>query len=74
VYTKARLAIRLRVSTQLSDRYGRRIVIFVSLFGLFVTEFTHVITAWFVDVLPGGYWFPLVGFLIEGLFGSECIA
>ncbi|KAF8136749.1 MFS general substrate transporter [Boletus edulis] len=54
----------------LSDRYGRRIVLFVSILGLVVTEFTHVITAWFMDALPGGYWFPLVGFLIEGLCGS----
>ncbi|KAF8557288.1 hypothetical protein OG21DRAFT_346775 [Imleria badia] len=53
----------------LSDRYGRRTVLFVSVFGLFVTAFTHVITAWFVNVLPGGYWFPRFGFLIEGLCG-----
>lgn len=56
---------------QLSDRYGRRVVLFVSVFGLFVTEFTHVLTAWFVDILPGGYWFPLLGYLIEGFCGSE---
>ncbi|KAG6376479.1 hypothetical protein JVT61DRAFT_2472 [Boletus reticuloceps] len=49
---------------------GRRIVLFASILGLVVNEFTHVITAWFVDALPGGYWFPLVGFLIEGLCGS----
>lgn len=59
---------------QLSDRYGRRIVIFVAIFGLFVTDVTHVITAWFVDVLPLGYWFPLVGYLIEGVCGSEFFA
>lgn len=60
--------------TQLSDRYGRRIVLFVSVLGFFVAEFTHIITAWFVDVLPGGYWFPWVGFLIEGLCGGECFS
>ena len=60
--------------TQLSDRHGRRIVLFASMFGLFATDATHIITAWFVDVLPGGYWFPLVGSLIEGLCGSECFA
>ncbi|KAG8217854.1 hypothetical protein J3R82DRAFT_6020 [Butyriboletus roseoflavus] len=58
----------------MSDRYGRRNVIFVSIFGFFVTDVTHVITAWFVDVLPFGYWFPLVGYLIEGVCGSEYFA
>ncbi|KAF9246164.1 major facilitator superfamily domain-containing protein [Melanogaster broomeanus] len=54
----------------LSDRYGRRRVIAVSMFGLLVTDITFIITAYFVDVLPGGYWFLLVGFVIEGLCGS----
>ncbi|KAF8843573.1 MFS general substrate transporter [Paxillus ammoniavirescens] len=53
-----------------SDRYGRRLVIVVSMFGLLVTDITYIITAFFVDVLPGGYWFLLVGFFIEGLCGS----
>ncbi|KIK98704.1 hypothetical protein PAXRUDRAFT_9354 [Paxillus rubicundulus Ve08.2h10] len=53
-----------------SDRYGRRLVVAVSMFGLLVTDITYIITAFFVDVLPGGYWFLLVGFLIEGLCGS----
>ena len=42
------------------------------MFGAFATDVTHIITVWFVDVLPGGYWFPLVGSLIKGLCGSEC--
>ncbi|KIJ16785.1 hypothetical protein PAXINDRAFT_74219 [Paxillus involutus ATCC 200175] len=53
-----------------SDRYGRRLVIVVSMFGLLVADITYIITAFFVDVLPGGYWFLLVGFIIEGLCGS----
>ncbi|KAF9218282.1 MFS general substrate transporter [Gyrodon lividus] len=53
-----------------SDRYGRRFVIAVSMFGLLVTDITYIITAYFVDVLPGGYWFLIVGFFIEGLCGS----
>ncbi|KAH0827047.1 major facilitator superfamily domain-containing protein [Lanmaoa asiatica] len=54
----------------LSDRHGRRIVLLISIFGLLTNDVIHVITAWFVDVLPGGYWFPLVGQSIEGLCGS----
>jgi hypothetical protein len=41
------------------------------MFGLLVTEITCIITAYFVDILPGGYWFLLVGFVIEGICGSE---
>ncbi|KAG6330429.1 hypothetical protein ID866_8658 [Astraeus odoratus] len=54
----------------LCDRYGRRPVLAVSMLGLLLTDLTFIITANFVDHLPGGYWFLLTGFIIEGLFGS----
>ncbi|KAG9318823.1 major facilitator superfamily domain-containing protein [Chiua virens] len=54
----------------LSDRYGRRIVVFVAILGLLMTDLAHVITVWYVDVLPGGYWFPMAGSFLDGLFGS----
>ncbi|KAL4072834.1 major facilitator superfamily domain-containing protein [Scleroderma yunnanense] len=53
-----------------SDRHGRRFVLAASIVGLFLTELVFIITANFVDYLPGGYWFLLVGFVIEGLLGS----
>ncbi|KAI6041355.1 major facilitator superfamily domain-containing protein [Pisolithus marmoratus] len=53
-----------------SDRYGRRPVLTASIVGLLLMELTFLITASFVDYLPGGYWFLLTGFIIEGLLGS----
>ncbi|KAH7889409.1 major facilitator superfamily domain-containing protein [Phlebopus sp. FC_14] len=53
-----------------SDRFGRRPVLTISMIGLFITDITFIVTAFFVDVLPGGYWFLLVGFALEGLCGG----
>ena len=57
---------------QLGDRYGRRVGFIASIAGLLLTELVFIITANFVDHLPGGYWFLITGFVIEGLLGSEC--
>lgn len=53
-----------------SDRYGRRPVFMASMAGLLLMDATFLITANFVDYLPGGYWFLLAGFVMEGLLGS----
>lgn len=52
------------------DRYGRRVGLVASIVGLLLTELVFIITANFVDYLPGNYWFLLTGFVIEGLLGS----
>lgn len=52
------------------DRHGRRPVLAASIIGLLVVDLTFLVTANFVDYLPGGYWFLLTGFIIEGLLGS----
>ena len=56
---------------QFCDRYGRRVGLVASIVGLLLTELVFIITANFVDYLPGNYWFLLTGFVIEGLLGSE---
>ncbi|KIO10641.1 hypothetical protein M404DRAFT_995132 [Pisolithus tinctorius Marx 270] len=38
--------------------------------GLILTDLTFILTANFVDHLPGGYWFLLIAFIAEGLLGS----
>ncbi|KAI6097669.1 major facilitator superfamily domain-containing protein [Pisolithus croceorrhizus] len=53
-----------------SDRYGRRPVFVASMTGLLLVDSIFIITANFVDFLPGGYWFLLVGFVLDGLLGS----
>ncbi|PCH37836.1 MFS general substrate transporter [Wolfiporia cocos MD-104 SS10] len=54
----------------LSDRYGRTRVLGIAAFGLLATDFTFIITAKFSDVLPGGYWFLVIGPIVDGLFGG----
>lgn len=53
-----------------SDRHGRRSGLAASMTGLILTDLTFIVTANFVDHLPGGYWFLLVAFVIEGFLGS----
>lgn len=43
----------------------------VSVLGLLLTELTFIVTVNFFDYLPGGYWFLLVGYVMEGFLGSE---
>lgn len=53
-----------------SDRRGRRSGLTASMTGLILTDLTFIVTANFVDHLPGGYWFLLVAFVTEGFLGS----
>ncbi|KAI6116799.1 major facilitator superfamily-domain-containing protein [Pisolithus croceorrhizus] len=50
-----------------SDRRGRRSGLTASMTGLILTDLTFIVTANFVDHLPGGYWFLLVAFVTEGM-------
>ncbi|KAG9318828.1 major facilitator superfamily domain-containing protein [Chiua virens] len=54
----------------MSDFYGRRIVLFVSALGVLMAILVQILTAWYVDILPGGYWFMLLGCVLDGLCGS----
>lgn len=43
----------------------------ISMLGLLINDLTFIVTAFFLDHLPGGYWFLMVGFILEGLLGGE---
>ena len=39
--------------------------------GLLVNDLTFIVTAFFLDHLPGGYWFLIIGFALEGMLGGK---
>ncbi|TFK72774.1 MFS general substrate transporter [Pluteus cervinus] len=53
-----------------SDRHGRLRVMGISVFGLLLTDFNFIFTYSFYQRLPGGYWFLLLGPLVEGVLGG----
>ncbi|KIL69994.1 hypothetical protein M378DRAFT_7764 [Amanita muscaria Koide BX008] len=53
-----------------SDRYGRTTVLTVTVSGALVTDLNFILVTLFTDKFPGGYWFLIVGPLIEGAFGG----
>ncbi|KAM6500295.1 Major facilitator superfamily domain containing protein [Amanita muscaria] len=53
-----------------SDRYGRTTVLMVTVSGALVTDLNFILVTLFTDKFPGGYWFLIVGPLIEGAFGG----
>ncbi|KAG1754617.1 major facilitator superfamily domain-containing protein [Suillus lakei] len=54
----------------LSDRFGRTSVMGISVLGLLANDLTFIITAFFVERLPGGYWFLILGFALDGVVGG----
>ncbi|KAJ2929993.1 hypothetical protein H1R20_g7122, partial [Candolleomyces eurysporus] len=54
----------------LSDRTGRRTLFFVSTFGMLCANVVYILVSKFWTSLPGGYWWILLGPLIEGSFGG----
>lgn len=64
----AYLAISL---IKLSDRYGRVRIMSFAVFGLLATDVNFLATVNYHKYLPGGYWFILVGPLLDGAFGGE---
>ncbi|KAH6918262.1 major facilitator superfamily domain-containing protein [Coprinopsis sp. MPI-PUGE-AT-0042] len=58
----------------LSDRRGRVFVMAIALIGLLITDFNYVNVYYFSQHLPGGYWFLLLGPLIEGILGGFATA
>lgn len=43
----------------------------ISLLGLLITDFNYINVYYFSKYLPGGYWFLLVGPVIEGVLGGK---
>ncbi|KAG1756634.1 major facilitator superfamily domain-containing protein [Suillus paluster] len=54
----------------LSDRFGRTSVMGISMLGLLASDLTFIVTAFFVERLPGGYWFLMLGFILDGMVGG----
>ena len=55
----------------LSDRFGRVRVLSFAVFGLLMTDANFLVVARWHQVLPGGYWFLLVGPFLDGLLGGK---
>ncbi|KIY72114.1 MFS general substrate transporter [Cylindrobasidium torrendii FP15055 ss-10] len=54
----------------LSDRIGRTGVLGISVIGLLLTDVVFLLVYSYHQVLPGGYWFLLVGPIVEGTMGG----
>ncbi|EJD02383.1 MFS general substrate transporter [Fomitiporia mediterranea MF3/22] len=54
----------------LSDRYGRLRVVGISVIGLLFNDFIFILVYFCSRQLPGGYWFLLLGPIIEGILGG----
>lgn len=55
---------------QLSDRVGRTRIVGITILGVLVVDFTFILTALFSKRLPGGYWFIILGPIVEGCLGG----
>ncbi|KAJ7172296.1 major facilitator superfamily domain-containing protein [Mycena filopes] len=54
-----------------SDRYGRTRILALTIFGLLMNDFNFILVTKYFRSLPGeGYWFLIVGPIIEGLLGG----
>ncbi|OCB86786.1 MFS general substrate transporter [Sanghuangporus baumii] len=54
----------------LSDKYGRLRVLGISVIGLLFNDVVFISVFFFSKKLPGGYWFLLLGPIIEGVLGG----
>ncbi|KAI0362392.1 MFS general substrate transporter [Trametes cingulata] len=54
----------------LSDRYGRTRVMSCSVVGILLTDVNLILVYFFHKQLPGGYFFLIVGPILEGLLGG----
>ncbi|KAJ6597071.1 major facilitator superfamily domain-containing protein [Mycena vulgaris] len=53
-----------------SDRHGRTRILGLTIFGLLITDFNFIFVTKNFDRIPGGYWFLIVGPIIEGCLGG----
>ncbi|GAW01298.1 MFS general substrate transporter [Lentinula edodes] len=56
--------------TSFSDRHGRTAALGISVFGILITDVNFILVYYFSRSLPGGYWFLVLGPLIEGSMGG----
>lgn len=54
----------------LADRFGRTSVMGISMLGLLANDLIFIVTTFFVERLPGGYWFLILGFALDGMAGG----
>ena len=59
---------------QLSDRVGRMNIQGLALVGILSTDLVFLLVYNCFERLPGGYWFLIVGSIIEGILGGETFA
>lgn len=45
----------------------------ITVIGLLIADFNFIFVSLFSHVVPGGYWFLVVGPLLEGALGGEII-
>ncbi|KAJ7905702.1 major facilitator superfamily domain-containing protein [Mycena olivaceomarginata] len=53
-----------------SDRHGRTLILALTIFGLLMNDFTFIFVTKNFQRIPGGYWFLIVGPIIEGALGG----
>ncbi|KAJ3851635.1 major facilitator superfamily domain-containing protein [Lentinula lateritia] len=56
--------------TSFSDRHGCTAALGISVFGILITDVNFILVYYFSRSLPGGYWFLVLGPLIEGSMGG----
>ncbi|KAG6902244.1 hypothetical protein C0995_002616 [Termitomyces sp. Mi166 len=53
-------------------RHGRTRLLSISVIGLLFTDLNFIFTAKNFQYLPGGYWFVIIGPIVEGFLGGGC--
>ncbi|KAG7092716.1 hypothetical protein E1B28_009046 [Marasmius oreades] len=53
-----------------SDRHGRIRTMGISVLGSLVTDAIFILVYYYSEILPGGYWFLVIGPLCDGLLGG----
>lgn len=43
----------------------------ISMLGLLSSDLIFIVTVFFVERLPGGYWFLILGFALDGMAGGK---
>ncbi|KAF7338147.1 MFS domain-containing protein [Mycena venus] len=53
-----------------SDRFGRTRILALTVFGLLINDLTFIFVTRNFQIIPGGYWFLVVGPIVEGALGG----
>ncbi|KAI0748590.1 MFS general substrate transporter [Daedaleopsis nitida] len=57
----------------MSDRYGRTRVLGCAVVGVLTMDLCFLSVFWFYRYIPGGYWFLVLGPLVEGFLGGQAL-